>query len=226
MAAKPVMIGDRFYAKKSDAADACREVLYRYQVGDVVDDPEDEEFLHDLLDLHDDAAGKRGVGIDHFEIRVNDYRQPGFYIVRTDGNWTDFSFTKCLTPVDHRHRVLTALRRAVVDQVLAFKNASLSTEGTAVCAVTQEAITSEEIHIDHYDPDFNELAETYVRERGGWNAFEIAKGDGVIGALLVDGEQEQAWADYHRANAKLQVTSKIANLSHRRKGVKRPRRAL
>lgn len=222
MAAKPVMIGTRFYAKKKDAADACREVLYRYPVGSIVDDPDDEEFLHDLLDLHESAVEKRGAGITYFDVRANEFRQPGFYIVRVDGSWTDFSFLKCLTPATHRQRVLTAFRRAVADQVLAFKNAAFSVGSTVACAVTSLRVSADEVHIDHFDPDFNDLALGYVLARGGWDAFAVERGDGVIGARLADDEQELDWANYHQAHARLQVVSKIANLSNRRIGVRRP----
>jgi hypothetical protein len=99
MVAKPVIIGDVYFPRKGDAQQACRDLLYRYPPGSVIDDPSDEAFLHDLLELHQDAAGKRGVGIDHFEVRLTEeFHQPGLFIIRVDGTVTDFSFLRCLTP--------------------------------------------------------------------------------------------------------------------------------
>ncbi|MEY9886680.1 hypothetical protein ABIA31_000306 [Catenulispora sp. MAP5-51] len=130
MVAKPVIIGDVYFPRKGDAQQACRDLLYRYPPGSVIDDPPDEAFLHDLLELHQDAAGKRGVGIDHFEVRLTEeFHQPGFFIIRVDGTVTDFSFLRCLTPATHRDRVLTAMRRAVKDQVVAFKQEALAEDG-------------------------------------------------------------------------------------------------
>jgi hypothetical protein len=218
MVAKPVIIGDIYFPRKGAAQQACRDLLYRYTPGSVIDDSSDEAFLHDLLDLHQDAAGKRGVGIDHFEVRLTEeFHQPGFFIVRTDGTVTDFSFLRCLTPATHRERVLTAMRRAVKDQVVAFKHDALAENGTAVCAVTGAVVTASDIHIDHHDPDFLTLAEDYVAEHGGFDSFGIVNGDGVIGAEFSDPTMRDAWAAHHRQVARLQVTSVQANLSLRRR---------
>jgi hypothetical protein len=224
MAAKPVIIGDVHFPRKGDAQQACRDVLYRYLPGSVIDDPSDEAFLHDLLDLHQDATGKRGVGIDHFEVRLTkEFRRPGFFIVRIDGTVTDFSFLICLTPATHRKRVLTAMRRAVKDQVVAFKREALAEDGTAVCAVTGAVVTAADIHVDHHDPDFLTLAEDYAVQRGGFDTFGIINGDGVIGAEFADPAVRDAWADHHHNIAQLQITSLQANLSLRRRSEAPPR---
>lgn len=219
MAAKPVMIGDRSYLSKRDAEQACRDVLYHYQAGNTVDDAEHQEFLLDLLDLHQDAVTKIGVGIAHFEVRLNEYRKPGFYIIRSDGSETDFSFMRCLTPATHRQRVLAAFRRAVADQVLEFKNSMLA-KGPAVCAVTGTLIADGDIHVDHHDPEFKDLAHSYALAHDGWDAFPVLKGDGMTGSALASSEQRREWSEYHREHAHLQITSRIANLSLRRRGVK------
>ncbi|MEY9906097.1 hypothetical protein ABIA35_002314 [Catenulispora sp. MAP12-49] len=218
MVAKPVIIGDVYFPRKGDAQQACRDLLYRYPPGSVIDDPSDEAFLHDLLELHQDAAGKRGVGIDHFEVRLTEeFHQPGFFIIRVDGTVTDFSFLRCLTPATHRDRVLTAMRRAVKDQVVAFKQEALAEDGTAVCAITDAVVTAADIHVDHHDPDFLALAQDYAAEHGGFEAFGIVNGDGVIGAEFADPATRDAWAEHHRDSAQLQITSVQANLSLRRR---------
>ncbi|MGW2587206.1 DCL family protein [Streptomyces virginiae] len=224
MPAKPVMIGDRYYSRKGDADEAVRAMLYRYQPGEKVSAPEDEALLHDLLELHEDSEKKRGVGIAHFEVRLNEFRKPGFHIIRTDGSDTDFSFKKCLTPATQRKKVLGAMRRAVKGQVLAAKNAAVDKAGGALvpCALTGELLTDDAMHVDHYDPDFNELATAYAEERGGWNAFPLVSGvDNTIGSQFVDDAQREEWEAHHQQHANLRVISVQANLSLRRRGVKR-----
>jgi hypothetical protein len=61
-------IGSREYRTKGAAQEAVRDVLYGYSVGSVVDKEEDHLLLLDLLDLHEEADVKIGVGVESFVI--------------------------------------------------------------------------------------------------------------------------------------------------------------
>lgn len=206
------LIGAREYKTKKAAQEAIREVLYRYSPGETVSRPEDQEFLADLILNHPDPASKIGVGIARFEVRDN-WGTHGFWVIRTDGSETDFSFVKCLHPPTKQQTVHVALRRAVMDQMMQFREAALR-NGPAVCPVTGQPIDDSSAHVDHYDPTFFELADSYVAARGGYNAFRVLEtADGVFGRRLADPVAAAAWQEYHRANAKLRLVSKKANLS-------------
>ncbi|WP_084685318.1 DCL family protein [Nonomuraea coxensis] len=226
MAAKPILIGERFFSTKSDALQECRGILYHYPVGACVQDPTHEQFLVDLLQLHPDAERKVGSGIDHFEVRANPLypNKVSFFIVRTDGSETEFSFTKCLTPPTQRELVLRAMRQVVGPQVIAFLNAAFRNSDQVRCAVTDVILESpNEVHVDHFDPEFIDLATDYVLAHGGWDAFDLISTDGVVGPTFADDGQAQAWADHHRDVASLRIVSIQANLSNLRRGVSRPR---
>jgi hypothetical protein len=220
---KPTLVGSRTFALKKDAEDACRQILYKYQLGERVASPEDERFLLDLLDLHTDREGKLGSGVDHFEVRSNPkfIKQRSFYLVRTDGSETDFSFLKCLRPPTQRQVVMAAMRQEVAMQIFDFAETAYAAGPEVACAVTGVAVLRSMAHVDHSSPTFVELAEDFVAQHGGWDEFEVARADGSIGVQLGNPDQARAWRDYHRKNSNLQIVSVQANLSLLRLGVKR-----
>jgi hypothetical protein len=206
------LIGTREYKTKTAAQEAIREVLYRYEPGEVVTLPDDQEFLADLILNHPNPGSKIGVGIDRFEVRDN-WGTHGFWIIRTDGTETDFSFVKCLHAPTRQQTVRVALRRAVMDLMIQFREAALR-DGPAVCPITGDPIDDFNAHVDHYDPTFYELADAYVAERGGYDAFRVLDtADGVFGRRLADSLAEAAWQTYHETHANLRLVSKKANLS-------------
>lgn len=226
MPAKPVLIGDRLYLRKKDALAAVQAVRNRYKPGERVSDPEDEAFLHDLLDKHYDADQKRGAGIDHFQVRRTTKGSVGFHIIRTDGSDTDFSFMVCLDgEPSQRQNLLATMRDAVKWQVIAVKNKAFEEAGEerlVTCALTGDLVAEDEVHVDHFDPDFIDLATHYVSAQGGWDAFPLLNGlDNTVGSVFADDTQREAWESYHQEHANLRVISIQANLSLRRRGVRR-----
>lgn len=215
MPRNPVLVGDRSFALKKDAEQACRDVLYRYDPGHRVTGIADEQFLLDLLELHPERDEKLGCGVAHFEVRVNPkfVRQRSFYLVRVDRSETDFSFMKCLRPPSHRQLVMGAMRHEVSNQVYEFAEETYRSPAPVLCAVTGRVVAREEAHVDHSSPTFLELAEQFVGEQGGWDETVIARADGSIGVQLGRDDQARAWRDYHCRNATLRVVSIEANLS-------------
>lgn len=108
----PVWIGKRPYPSKGAAEEACRNIIKKYPgksepIGPVsaqgnpqiVDDPEDVAFLHDLLKLRPKAEEMIGPGVKHFLVRVNGEGHNDnrcFWVLREDNTFDDFSWTECL----------------------------------------------------------------------------------------------------------------------------------
>ncbi len=74
-------------------------MLARYADGNVVEDRNDHDDLVALLIRYDEAitdgSSKIGTGIDHFtrtRNNFNGYSTPSFWVHRTDGTATDFSY--------------------------------------------------------------------------------------------------------------------------------------
>lgn len=219
----PIVVGIRPFTQKSEAVEACREILYRYQLGERITRSADEQFLLDLLDLHPMRDDKIGCGIAHFEVRVNPrfVRQRTFYLVRVDGSETDFSFKKCLSPPTHRKLVLDAMRHEVVPQVFEFAERMYGAGYPVLCAITECVVERADAHVDHDSPTFLELANRFAVKHGGWEAIDIARADRSIGVQLGRGDQANAWREYHRAHARLRIVCVEANLSLLRRGAKR-----
>jgi len=108
----PVWIGDRRYSSKGNAEQACRDIIKKYPgrnepIGpvsaqgqpQVVDDPDDVAFLHDLVKLHPTRDKVVGPGVQSFLVRVNGNGQNDnrcFWVLRQDDSADDFSWPKCL----------------------------------------------------------------------------------------------------------------------------------
>lgn len=219
----PVLVGSRTFALKKDAEEACREILYRYQPGDRITEPADEQFLLDLLGLHPRRDAKLGCGVAHFEVRSNPkfVRQRSFYLVRIDRSETDFSSVKCLRPPTHRQLVMDAMRHEVSSQVFEFAERAYSSGTPVLCVIMGRVVERCEAHVDHSSPTFLELADKFATQQGGWDEMVIVHADGSIGVQLGCEDQAKAWRDYHRHNARLRIVSIEANLSLLKRGVRR-----
>jgi hypothetical protein len=97
VAGKPFVIDTRSFEKKGDARIFFKEMLNRYQVGEVVNKADDAD-LRALLKHHTEYQAKIGMGVAHFEVMANLYGTQCFKLVRTDGTQEDFSYVHCITP--------------------------------------------------------------------------------------------------------------------------------
>lgn len=214
--AKPLTIGTRFFKTKKAAEDECRAILYGYPAGATVTDANHHRFLDDLLLRHPDAAKKIGCGVIRFEVRQNpEYpRQRGIFLIRTDGTETDFSVFNCITPPTTRVLALDAMRHAIAPQVIAVAERAFTATQPARCALTGVPLASRlEAHVDHAEPTFLQLARTFVDGVGGWDRVEVGSTDGMIGRVMVNEAQREAWCAFHAERARLRVVSIQANLS-------------
>lgn len=94
MPAKPVNIGSLSFAKKGEADEFFKKMLYKYDLGDKVS-ADDAAYLTDLLAMHTEANEKIGVGIESFSVRTADFGTRCFWVNRSDGTTEKFSFKSC-----------------------------------------------------------------------------------------------------------------------------------
>jgi hypothetical protein len=94
MPAKIVKVGALSFAKKGDANDFFKKILYKYELGDKVS-ANDAMHLTSLLAMHPEAGEKIGVGIESFSVRAADYGTRCFWVNRLDGTTEKFSFKAC-----------------------------------------------------------------------------------------------------------------------------------
>ena len=92
MPAKPINLGTLHFAKRGDAVAYLKEMLNRYELGDLVNS-EDSEILMAALGHHPNGLSKIGCGVAHFSVRIADYGTRCFWVNRTDGTTEKFSIT-------------------------------------------------------------------------------------------------------------------------------------
>lgn len=219
MATRPVSIGSRSFKTTSAAKRAVQEVLRRYRPGQRLSS-EDEAFMVDVLKLHEEADEKIGCGVATITVENNrklGFATNGFYVTRTDGSKTDFSYLNCLSPRTHREDVLRAFRQAIADQVVMFKLTALS-RGGATCAITGAPLRGDEsTHVDH-DPPFLSLVTDFLSMEGlTFDSVEVLPtSDMSASVCLRDVRTKRAFCEYHKSMARLRLVTKSANLARKR----------
>lgn len=226
MARIPIQIGGLSFSSKGQAGDHYRSILYRYDIGQRILEPEATE-LEWLLERHSEAADKIGIGVDHFSVRDAIYGTRCFEIVRTDGSKTDFSFKNC---VDGRAptaqaQTLAPMRAAVTSDILDKKRAWFATHGDAdgkvTCALTGMRVSFEESHADHAPPrPFGTLAASFLRARRITPDLSLVTppADNQYQPRLVDLQLEADWVSFHHDMAVVRVVAKGENLRKAHEG--------
>jgi hypothetical protein len=167
--AMEIEIGEFTLPSKRAAAEHFQVMLYRYDIG--VDIPEpDATALRWLLTHHPGREAKIGCGVAAFVVRHAVYGTRCFEVIRADGSSTDFSYLTCIKGMapSALTQALQAMRAAVIDDIAEAKRALFRESGGIVeCAVTGEPISLEEARADHAPPrTFGTLAIAFLEARG------------------------------------------------------------
>lgn len=242
--AKPVELPNgRSWPTQGAAKEHFKEMLHRYADEAVVTDLQDHEDLVALLQRYDEApdtvAPKIGCGVEALFRRRNvgqGYSTPGFWVRRTDGSETDFSYIQAVRQehASQAREFYDACRYAVEADLLAAKKAHFALHGDATrsvpCEVSGAPVRFEDAHLDHAYPTFGQLVVAY-RAAKGWGR-EIPAGlvtppaDGQTRARFVSDAERDLFRDYHHAAASLRIVQRRANLAlaagQRRPVIRRP----
>lgn len=167
-----VVNGISFRSKK-DVEQHARNIRDKYArlLGGHYLNGDDADFMLSLLAMHPDAIDKIGCGVSRMWVQVN--REPrvsfGFWLERTDGTQTDFSFLACCRKVTNRQEILHAMRHEVDADVQRFKDNFFATTNRT-CPVTGAAITPSDSDIHHQPPNtFAVIANRFLAAtRGGF----------------------------------------------------------
>jgi hypothetical protein len=220
MAKIPVQVGALQFASKGEAAEHFRQMLYRYQIGERIGEPDSTE-LEWLLERHSEAADKIGIGVGHFSVRDAIFGSRCFEVVRSDGTATDFSFKNCVDgkAPSAQAQIFNAMRAAVTSDILDKKRAWFTeygdAEGKVACAITGARVSFEESHADHAPPrPFGTLAASFLQARKLPLSLSLvtAPTDNQYQPRLADPELEKAWVEFHHAMAVIRVVAKSENL--------------
>lgn len=212
MARPGYTVGDERFPTKKAVQEKCSALLKKRDLS-----LDDETFLRALLENHPEAEAKIGCGVQRIFIGPDGHGRFCFWLERTDGTKTDWSFVWCLKGgPDKRADVLAAFRFSVKEQVTAFRAAAYALGGTVLCALTSVPVASDDSHVDHTPPDnFLSLVELFMSERAlTYESIAIQPTrDQEVGTFFEADDIRDAWRDFHRERAKLRIVSKRANLS-------------
>lgn len=216
------------WASREEAEAACREILrgHGYSPGDSLSDPADIAILEDLLSIHPHAIEKAGVGVSHFEIRhlsgtpgqVVSNDDVAFWVVRTDGTSTEFSYVEAIRPSDKKKQLTTALRLLVDDRRRAYRQRRFK-EGTAVSDISGAEFTKRaDAYVIYENPSFSQLVYRFIETEGGWDGVALAdvSSAGFVGDRLASVDVENRWLQFYDTYAS-------PTLATRSESARRPR---
>lgn len=219
--AKPVIIAGFHFPTKGAAKQFYGEIRDRYPDG-VRLLPEDELVLRELLSNHPDAPQKIGVGVAYFTVNTDAHfgRTRHFTVHRVDGSPAKFSYHSCIDGPNARRDRLGALREAVANQILSFREHAFKAGIVLACPLRGVPITRDAYHVDHVPPlVFEVLVQDWLKSVGlTLEQIQItAPTDNQILAGMTEVAQKVSWQEYHRLHARLRMLSPRANLSEARR---------
>lgn len=197
---------------KKQRTEACREILYKYNIDDIID-AYDKSFMINIFEGHSEWDIKKGVGILSISIMNNTFNRC-FRINRIDGSSTDISFTHCINKPSKLSFVKKACRSAIRNEIVLYRNNNVFF-GVSKCPFTNEVLEKENTHIDHYDLTFDQMFNFWIINKDIEKLYlKINKTiDNCVDTYFTDKYLVNDFIDFHNKSCKLRAVSKKANLS-------------
>jgi uncharacterized protein DUF3223 len=220
-----------------------KEMLRRHADNQVVEGRDDHDDLLALLERYDavitHGPAKIGSGVEYFLRRRNvgeNFSTPGFWVHRTDGTDTDFSYIDAVKgqPKSNAQEFYDACRGAVATDLLAAKKRHFETHGDSSgrvpCDLSDELISFAEAHLDHAYPTFGQLVVSFRAARGWQHGVPAGiltpPADAQTATSFLDASVVDAFRRFHSGAATLRIVSRARNLAmsagQRRPRIKRP----
>jgi hypothetical protein len=206
--------GKKNFATKKQIGEAVYQVLHAGDLGRKLAGDE-HELVRALLDRHPTAEQKIGCGVVALYVRKGSHGTRCFWLRRSDGTETDFSYRECLTPTTHRTKVMAAMRHAVADQIIDFKRRAFCTSVKVPCAVSGQLLGPDDCDVDHHEPTFREIVDAFFGATG-WSAETVhvmPSVDGRLGDVLADANLAEIWKGFHFSRARFRIVEKKINRS-------------
>lgn len=167
------------------------------------------QFFNDLIKNHPESQVKVGKGIKEFII-IRNKNSYGLHLKRVDDTITDCSWLYCcFKKVNPMTNILCSMRYSVRPFIAEFRNSQEELK----CLYCGK---DDEIHIDHNEPSFYTLSNTFLRSREYPTEFEDHPTQYFAIFKETDKEYEKAWTEYHNKNCNLQVLCKKCNQSKKK----------
>src|SRR3990167_3359301 len=161
-----------------------REILRKYAPSEFLNHADFIETTS-LLSNHPNWEKKKGQGILKIQVIIDQWKHKAFMVYRIDGSITDISFIIAARGKndDILKRIKNACRVAIKPEI--FKIKDQVKFGIDRCIFTNEILTRENTHIDHYDLSFNEVVNSWLK------IFQI----NYVASFLNDARQDMVIED-------------------------------
>lgn len=218
-----IEIAGKTFKSKSTLTNYVKYVLNNQEVGTSL---EGEWFnvVDGVLRLHQNY--KQKVGDGEYEIYVQQCtvnpRNRNFMVRREDGSSTDFSFYKALSPDNKASDVKAALRYAVQDQCIEYKDSyfleNASARGHVLCQETGLKVTKRTSHLDHYPLQFDEIVSKWFKLNKLTLSDIILKDswDNRRQNELADSRLVESFKTYHEEVAQYRIVLAAVNLQRKK----------
>lgn len=220
--AQLISIGSVTFRTKVGAKQFFSDIRDRYPDGARIGS-EDDALLRELLACHPETNEKTGAGVAFFSAATDTvFRRTRHFVVhRVDGSSSDFSFHSCIDGRNDKRDRLEALRGAVEDQIVAFRDEAFARHGPLTCPLRGVPVTREAYHVDHEPPAVFQVLVARWLQIGRLSLADVqitAPADNQIVARMTNEEQISSWREHHRMGAKLRMLSPRGNLSDAKRG--------
>lgn len=221
MAGKPIVIGNKEFKYQKDALEFFKEILNSHRANKTIEG-ETHDLLLSLIERHPEAEQKIGIGIERFYKAPTEIGTNCFWIERTDGSKTDFSY---YTAVKAKGKSLyqefaEACRSSVNEDLKRTKEEFFQKhgdkDGKVECEVSGNKIGIYESHLDHKKPlTFQVLVNTFIAANNITISREMlsTSKDAQFTTEFIDQEIKNKFKEYHHKMAQLRILNPKANLS-------------
>ncbi|MFZ4892865.1 DCL family protein [Plantibacter sp. Mn2098] len=218
MVAKPVVLRTFRWDTISAAKAAFKAILHAYDLDERVSDPLHEAMLRELLEQHQRAQEKTGVGVDSFYIgrteqlegSVRYWSGRGIWIRRVDGTTADFGYNAAIAGPSPKVDVKDALRHAVSDRRDRYRESQFVSGSDVTCVLSGEVLDEADAQVIYVDPAWEQLTYRFAQSEGGWECIEVSSGEGdvQIGGRIADPDVLSRWLEFFDAQANFALASR------------------
>jgi len=118
--------------------------------------------VREVFSNHPNWNVKCGVGVEYVTISnaPDHITTKCFYIHRSDGTYTDIGIKASLIPPNPVQKIAMACRTAVEPTIKEFRKTVKY--GKQKCEISKVTLTKANSHIDHYEPQFNQIVLNWI----------------------------------------------------------------
>lgn len=214
-----VTVQGRQFASKAALERHCRELIGRYGDGDLMRDEDGMFFISLILERHETPDEKILVGLEDEIVGIRVRHSSGYrlygncgtnvnhlFVAYASGDERDFSWKKCCQGFRPEAVATAAMRRAVFDQVAAYKKMRFLA-GSVTSDASGVALDWSSARVDHYPRTFAWLRDSFLAGESIRLADVAVVSDSKVGVAMADEWLRRRWALYHDANKTLRIVS-------------------